>query len=294
MRASRFRLNAAVTPARVVVGALERRRVLAQVDADQERAARPGVARHPAQQRDRLGRVEVADRRAGKNTTRRARRGSPSGSAHGRGEVRDDGPHASRGNWRTSAAAAPRSAVARDVHRHVGRRAARARRAAARVLRALPAPYSTSERARADARGDLARRGARGCRARCASGSTRAARRCARTAPSRARRRTTWAAAACAAPRARRARRRRNCADSSAEPSDLDARFLEADHASLASRMPRELPARVGGEEVAVGRADVAARRGARAAAQHHLVAHELAVVLAERARERPEAGVGA
>ena len=48
-----------------------------------------------------------------------------------------------------------------------------------------------------------------------------------------------------------------------------------------------ELPARVGRKEVAVARADVARGRGARAAAQHELVAHELAVVLADRARRR-------
>ena len=53
---------------------------------------------------------------------------------------------------------------------------------------------------------------------------------------------------------------------------------------SRARRNAAELPVRVGREEVAVARADVAGRRGARAAAQHVLVAHELAVVLAERA----------
>src|SRR5438046_1653678 len=36
------------------------------------------------------------------------------------------------------------------------------------------------------------------------------------------------------------------------------------------------------------------ARRGARSAAQHHLVAHELAVVFAERAWARAVTGVGA
>ena len=51
-----------------------------------------------------------------------------------------------------------------------------------------------------------------------------------------------------------------------------------------------ELPLRVGREEVAVAGADVARRRGARAAAQHELVAHELAVVFADRACERAKA----
>ena len=54
-----------------------------------------------------------------------------------------------------------------------------------------------------------------------------------------------------------------------------------------------ELPARVGVEEVAVARADVIRGRRARSAAQHDLVAHELAVVLAERARRRRITGVG-
>ena len=63
--------------------------------------------------------------------------------------------------------------------------------------------------------------------------------------------------------------------------------------ASRASRMPLNCQRALGREEVAVGRADVAARRGAGAAAQHELVAHELAVVLAERAGGRPVAGVG-
>src|SRR2546423_7881257 len=54
----------------------------------------------------------------------------------------------------------------------------------------------------------------------------------------------------------------------------------------------RELPARVRREEVAIRRAYVPARRRARAAAQDELVAHELAVVFAERAREGHEARI--
>ncbi len=45
-------------------------------------------------------------------------------------------------------------------------------------------------------------------------------------------------------------------------------------------------------EEVAVARAQVVQRRGAAAPAQHHLVAHELAVVFTGRAFERLETGV--
>src|SRR5581483_9231161 len=55
----------------------------------------------------------------------------------------------------------------------------------------------------------------------------------------------------------------------------------------------RELPPGVGGEEIPIGRADVGARRGARAAPQDDLVAHELAVVLPQGPRGRPVAGVG-
>src|SRR5262245_24338892 len=48
-----------------------------------------------------------------------------------------------------------------------------------------------------------------------------------------------------------------------------------------------EHPAAGGWEEVAIRGAGVARRRDARAAAQHHLAAHELAVVLTDRARGR-------
>src|SRR3546814_292974 len=61
----------------------------------------------------------------------------------------------------------------------------------------------------------------------------------------------------------------------------------------LRQPQPCELPALVGIEEVAVGRADMAGRGDAGTAAQSHLVAHELAVVLANRARRRAEAGIG-
>src|SRR5215208_1473543 len=57
---------------------------------------------------------------------------------------------------------------------------------------------------------------------------------------------------------------------------------------------PGELPARLGREKVAVSRADVAGRRGARAATQDILRTHELAVVLANRAGGRLVARVRA
>src|SRR5690606_39591120 len=62
---------------------------------------------------------------------------------------------------------------------------------------------------------------------------------------------------------------------------------------SAGQAQPGELPARVRREEVAVAGADVAARGGAAAAAQHELAAHELGVVLAGVVLPRAEAGVG-
>src|SRR5258705_422641 len=54
----------------------------------------------------------------------------------------------------------------------------------------------------------------------------------------------------------------------------------------------RELPARIGRKEVSIACADVAGRCRARSAAQHVLAAHELAVVLTDRAGGTAEAGV--
>jgi hypothetical protein len=54
-----------------------------------------------------------------------------------------------------------------------------------------------------------------------------------------------------------------------------------------------ELPALPGLKEIAIAGAQVAARRRARAAAQHVLAVHELAVVFADRARRGAEAGIG-
>src|SRR6185437_11807271 len=53
-----------------------------------------------------------------------------------------------------------------------------------------------------------------------------------------------------------------------------------------------ELPSPVGMEEIPVGRAGVTWRGDAGAAAQDHLVDHELAVVLADGAGCRPIAGI--
>src|SRR5690242_20218827 len=54
-----------------------------------------------------------------------------------------------------------------------------------------------------------------------------------------------------------------------------------------------ELPPRMRGEEVAISRANVRWRGRTRTAAQHHLPAHEFAVVLTERAGIRPVSGIG-
>src|SRR5262245_9783748 len=54
-----------------------------------------------------------------------------------------------------------------------------------------------------------------------------------------------------------------------------------------------ELPTSRRWEEVAVAHAHVRARGRARTTAQHHLIAHELAVVFAERPRQGLEARVG-
>src|SRR5664279_4967321 len=50
----------------------------------------------------------------------------------------------------------------------------------------------------------------------------------------------------------------------------------------------------MGRKEVAIGRSNMRLRRRAGSAAQHHLVAHELAVVLANRSLGRLETGIGA
>lgn len=54
-----------------------------------------------------------------------------------------------------------------------------------------------------------------------------------------------------------------------------------------------ELPTGGGWEEVAVGSADVAQRGGAGTAAQDHLIAHEFAVVFADRSGSSLKAWIG-
>ena len=49
---------------------------------------------------------------------------------------------------------------------------------------------------------------------------------------------------------------------------------------------PGELPALVALEEIPVGRPDVCSRGGTRAAAKHHLVDHELSIILSQRSAQ--------
>ena len=73
----------------------------------------------------------------------------------------------------------------------------------------------------------------------------------------------------------------------------LTSRFRGIHSGSRASLIPGELPAFFRLKEIAVGSANVRARRGAGTAAQDVLVAHEFAVVFAERAGAGAIAGVG-
>src|SRR5689334_440969 len=80
-------------------------------------------------------------------------------------------------------------------------------------------------------------------------------------------------------------------ADSPASTSSRNASVWRSSVASKAK--PRELPARGGREEVAIGGAAVPARGRAARSLQHELPAHKLAVIFADCACRRSEAGVG-
>ena len=88
MRASRLRLNAAVTPRGVVVGALEHARVLREVDADQE-ARRPGrrARATPASSATRLGRPRSCRSSSPGSRRRAAPRAGAARQREGRREV---------------------------------------------------------------------------------------------------------------------------------------------------------------------------------------------------------------
>ena len=69
---------------------------------------------------------------------------------------------------------------------------------------------------------------------------------------------------------------------------------LRSDESAPSFRQPDsgKLPSCLGRKKIAVGRANVPCRRDARSAAQHHLPAHEFAVVLAQRAVQRTESRI--
>src|SRR5690606_21053853 len=76
---------------------------------------------------------------------------------------------------------------------------------------------------------------------------------------------------------------------------DVVVQLYSQCHSELPGQaQPGELPAHGRLEKVAISGADMALRGGTTAAAQDHLPGHELAVVLAQAAFERAEAGVGA
>ena len=96
--------------------------------------------------------------------------------------------------------------------------------------------------------------------------------------------------------RGRGGRRRRSAADGPVRVEQHRDDRLAGGHRArrpVGEADPGQRPPRPGREEVAVGRAGVARRGERAAAAQHHLVGHELAVVLADGAGGRVEAGVG-
>src|SRR5690242_9050335 len=68
-------------------------------------------------------------------------------------------------------------------------------------------------------------------------------------------------------------------------PASTSSRNARVCGSSVLSKAdPRELPARCGRKEVAVGSTAVPTRRGAAGALQHALPAHELAIIFADRA----------
>src|SRR5438046_10470392 len=71
----------------------------------------------------------------------------------------------------------------------------------------------------------------------------------------------------------------------SAQPGHALGEIVQQTHAA-------ELPARGGVEKIAVSRTRMIRRRGMRAAAQYHLIDHELAVVFSERTGSSAIAGI--
>src|SRR5690242_4905532 len=77
-------------------------------------------------------------------------------------------------------------------------------------------------------------------------------------------------------------------------PASTSSRKARVCGSSVASKAySRELPPGARREEIAIGGTAMPPRRRAACTLQHELAAHELAVVLADRAFGRCEAGVG-
>src|SRR5579862_9450472 len=81
-------------------------------------------------------------------------------------------------------------------------------------------------------------------------------------------------------------------------PGRLEPRPARPAHAATSNVLRQtqagELPALMGVEKVAIGRAHRPARGGATAAAQDELAGHELAIIFADRALGGTKAGIGA
>src|SRR5262249_32233602 len=128
---------------------------------------------------------------------------------------------------------------------------------------------------------------------RCASGNTRPARKCGRRAWHPPRRKNTCMAASWPARATRAARRTETPPPEGGvrRPPGKDVGVSSSE--VLSEPHAGKLPACLGGEEVPIRPPGVGARRDTRCAAEHHLVAHELAVVLAQRPDRRCVAGIG-
>ena len=125
-----------------------------------------------------------------------------------------------------------------------------------------------------------------GLPARCASGNTRPARRSRRTDATLVRRKNTCTAIPFAVPAGPAARPRGTAGCSEKLDCRRSARQFGACTSSIVGQSDSsELPSGLRGKKVAIGRPDVGSRRDAGSTAEDDLVAHELTVILAERAR---------
>ena len=143
MRASRLRLNFAVTPCGIVVGLLQNLRVLHQIDADDEGRAAAEDAAGVAQERRRLVRLEIADGRAReKPDPRHDLRGV--GQFERLGEVGRDRQHRELGIFAAQLRHLLLQELRRNLDRHIGRERLARADSTIRVLVLEPLPNSTS------------------------------------------------------------------------------------------------------------------------------------------------------